>query len=123
MSYLDFLIGLSFVRVGRRVLNSYLLLFLQSSASLLPEHDYDLIIERALNTHVLGEFVGPKWDLGRVLRWTPVLSQKMNPKEFPTLGPAVSRSVGLYKVEGSAVEATMGGIFHQFVSLVLILSS
>ncbi|PSR75878.1 hypothetical protein PHLCEN_2v8792 [Hermanssonia centrifuga] len=39
----------------------------------------------------------------------------MNPKEFPTLGPAVSRSVGLYKVEGSAVEATMGGIFHQFL--------
>ncbi|KAL4241665.1 hypothetical protein ABKN59_000843 [Abortiporus biennis] len=82
--------------IGRRVLNSYLLLMLHSS----------------------GEFVAPKWDLGRVMRWTPV---NIDPRvasaatgELDHLDPKLSWSIGLYKVQGTAVEAVIGGIYHQF---------
>lgn len=104
---------------GRRVLNSYLMLFLHSAPSLQTTHEYELIAERALNTYVLGEHVAPKWELGRVLKWSPV---KADPEvdnaegDFSKLSTKVSRTVGLYKVQGSAVEAVVGGIYHQFVS-------
>jgi len=103
--------------VGRRVLNSYLMLFLHSAPSLQSSHNYELIAERTLNTYILGEHVAPKWELGRVLKWSPV---KVDPEvdsadgDFSKLSPNVTRSVGLYKVQGSAVEAVMGGIYHQF---------
>ena len=105
----SFLIGYRF-RLGRRVMNAYLLLFLQSSSAMTPEHDLDHILERTLNTYVLGEYVGPQWQLARVMSWTPAVS---SPLESST---ASSRSVGLYKVEGATVEAVVGGIFHQYVS-------
>ena len=106
---------------GRRVLNSYLMLFLHSAPSISSEHDYELIAERTLNTYVLGEHVAPKWELGRVLKWSPV---KTHPEvegvagDYSKLSPKVTRTVGLYKVQGSAVEAVVGGIYHQFVSSV-----
>ncbi|OBZ76930.1 hypothetical protein A0H81_03057 [Grifola frondosa] len=106
--------------IGRRVLQSYLLLFIHSSPALHPEHDYELISERALNTYVLGEHVASRWNLGKVLKWKP-----MNVGSFPVpLGPEVEvpegvsqlapRSIGLYKVHGTAVEAIAGGVFHQY---------
>ncbi|KAI0788652.1 ribonuclease-III-like-domain-containing protein [Abortiporus biennis] len=101
--------------IGRRVLKSYLLLMLHSSGTNL---DYDYITEKVLHTHVLGEFVAPKWDLGRVMRWTPV---NIDPRvasaatgELDHLDPKLSWSIGLYKVQGTAVEAVIGGIYHQF---------
>ncbi|THH33519.1 hypothetical protein EUX98_g660 [Antrodiella citrinella] len=92
------------------------MLFLHSAPSLESSHDYELIAERTLNTYILGEHVAPKWELGRVLKWSPV---KVDPEvdsadgDFSRLSPKVSRSVGLYKVQGSAVEAVVGGIYHQ----------
>lgn len=104
---------------GRRVLKSYLLLFIHSSSALKPDHDYEYILERALNTYVLGEFVGPQWQLGKVMKWTPATQSETvagDPMSVVQLGREASRSIGLYKVEGTAVEAVVGGVFHQFVS-------
>lgn len=95
------------------------MLFLHSAQ--LPEssHDYELIAERTLNTYVLGEHVAPKWDLGRIMKWSPV---RVDPEverasgDFSKLSPRLGQTVGLYKVQGGTVEAVVGGIFHQFVS-------
>ncbi|KAJ8488544.1 hypothetical protein ONZ51_g3485 [Trametes cubensis] len=109
--------------VGRRVLQSYLLMFIHSSPALRPEHDYELILERALNTYVLGEHVAPKWQIGKVLKWRPMnvgnMSKPLGPNvEVPSplmnLEPDNARSVGMYKVHGTTVEALVGGVFHQF---------
>jgi len=101
--------------IGRRVLESYLLLFLQSSSALQPSHDFELIASRALNTHVLGEYVAPRWGLGQVLRWVaPIPSSPLKKPDGVQKGQQILRSVGLYKVQGDAVQAVMGGIFHQF---------
>jgi hypothetical protein len=94
------------VIAGRRTLEAYLLLFLQA----LPraaEHDHSTIAARVLHTHVLGEHVAPHWKLHEVMRWVP-----------PRAGnPGLDgRAAGLYKVAGTTVEATVGGILHQFVS-------
>ena len=95
------------------------MLFLHSAPSLNSSHDYELIAQQTLHTYVLGEHVAPKWDLGRVLKWSPV---KANPEidradgDFSKLSSKTTRSVGLYKVQGNAVEAVVGGIYHQFVS-------
>jgi hypothetical protein len=94
-------------------MQAYLLLFIQSSSAVTPDHDYEHILERTLNTYVLGEFVGPQWQLAKVLRWTPAVQA---PLRDGALGREASRSVGLYKVEGTAVEALIGAVFHQFVS-------
>jgi hypothetical protein len=116
---------------GRRVLESYYLLFLHSAARNQPQHDYELLSSRALNTYLLGEHVAPRWSLGRVLRWTPTVSQdllqthkKISPTKQPadselehalSANPGIVRSVGLYKVMGDAVQAVVGGVYHQFV--------
>lgn len=103
--------------IGRRVLKSYLLLFVHSSSAVKPHHDYDHIVERALNTYVLGEFVGPRWELGKVMKWTPATRDEalaQDPMGALQLSKEASRSIGLYKVQGTAVEAVVGGVFHQF---------
>ena len=100
------------------MLKTYLLLFLHSSPSLLPGHDYEQIVEGALNTYVLGEYVAPKWSLGPVMKWTPV---KISPQvsypnvDWSKLDEKTTKGVGLYKVQGTVVESLMGGIFHQYV--------
>lgn len=102
------------------MLNSYLLMFLHSSSGLKPYHEYEVITERALNTYILGEFVGPKWEFGKVMKWSPATSSSTlakDPLRAVELGKEATRSIGLYKVEGTAVEALVGGVFHQFVSL------
>lgn len=121
--------------IGRRTLHAYLILFLHSSPAADPTHDFEYIASRALNTYALGQHVAPKWNLGRALRWQPAV----NSGQRPDLGydikgrvgkdgdeelavalrahPTLMRSVGLYKVMGEAVQAIIGGVYHQFVSL------
>ncbi|OCH86731.1 hypothetical protein OBBRIDRAFT_837931 [Obba rivulosa] len=108
--------------IGRRVLQSYLFLFLHSSDALKPEHDLDLIAERAINTYVLGEHVAPLWGIGRIVRWTPVNvnsvstgpALRRDPSSLlVSLAPNSQRSIGMYKVHGATVEAVVGGVFHQ----------
>ena len=99
---------------GRRILEAYLLLMLNSSAALHSKHDLSDIVTRTLNSYTLGERVGSVWGLGRVMRWTPTI-----PVDKLKLGDdnrEMLKSVGLYKVQGEAVSAVMGGIFYQFVS-------
>ncbi|OAX41974.1 hypothetical protein K503DRAFT_767213 [Rhizopogon vinicolor AM-OR11-026] len=116
--------------VGRRVLESYYLLFLHSAARNQPQHDYELLSSRTLNTYLLGEHIAPRWSLGRNLRWTPTVSQDLirthknisSAKQSAdtelenalTVNPGIVRSVGLYKVMGDAVQAVVGGVYHQF---------
>ena len=99
---------------GRRVLDSYLQLFLTSSSALTPEHDVENIAYHTLHTYALGEHVGSKWGLGRNLRWVPAIAPEV--REQVSDSPDL-RKVGLYKVQGDAVTAVMGGIFSQFVGL------
>ncbi|KAF8638980.1 hypothetical protein AX17_001812 [Amanita inopinata Kibby_2008] len=102
--------GLRFI--GRRVIESYLLLFLNSSSALKPTHDLDAILARTANTYTLGEHVGSSWGLGRALRWSPAV-----PASHCSSTPDAEkllRGVGLYKVQGDAVAAVMGGIYYQF---------
>ncbi|KAI0922725.1 hypothetical protein AcV5_009622 [Taiwanofungus camphoratus] len=117
--------------IGRRVLQSYLLLFLHASPALRPAHAYDLVAARALNTYVLGEHVAPRWSLGTVVKWSPArpaplaaaagrgarMSEEQEQEHagiLARLGRDTSRSVGLFKVQGTTVEAVVGGVFHQF---------
>ena len=111
------------VILGRRVLHSYTVLFLQSAAlqfsraspstvdPTLP-FDFDLLAYRATFTQILGEYVGNQWKLADVMQWRPPVSKTR------MLGNIDSaKSPGLYKVQGTTVEGIMGGIYHQFVSL------
>ncbi|KIM55729.1 hypothetical protein SCLCIDRAFT_285493 [Scleroderma citrinum Foug A] len=112
--------------VGRRVLESYYLLFIHGAVKGSPHnHDYDALVSRALNTSVLGEHVAPRWSLGAALRWTPPISRDTiqaaqghlpdaDLTDALAANPAVVRSVGLYKVMGEAVQAVVGGVYHQF---------
>jgi len=122
-----------FTLSGRRVLESYHLLFLHSVARNQHQYDYELLSSRVLNTYLLGEHVAPLWSLGHILRWTPTVSQdvlrthkklqgspakqqaNVELENALTANPGIVRSVGLYKVMGDAVQAVMGGVYHQFV--------
>ncbi|KAJ6611004.1 ribonuclease-III-like-domain-containing protein [Mycena sp. CBHHK59/15] len=100
--------------IGRRVLTSYLLLLLASSPHLKPTHDLQKIPTDVLSTYFLGEQVGSKWGLGRVMRWTPTIdSTRLNETTLADRTDLL-KTVGLYKVQGDAVSAVMGGIFQQF---------
>ena len=109
---------------GRRVLQSYLLMFVHSLPTPQNDLDYALLLERALNTYVLGEHVAPHWEIGKALKWRPMNvgnnSKPLGPDvEVPGLLQNVrasnARGIGMYKVYGSTVEAVVGGVFHQFV--------
>jgi len=106
LSHLDSVIGHNsrFAFLGRRTLEAYLLLFLQGLPAA-AEHDHARIIARALNTHTLGAHVAPRWKLQDVMRWVP-----------PRAGDLAldSRAAGVHKVAGTAVEAVVGGVLHQF---------
>jgi hypothetical protein len=91
----------------------YLHLFLASSKNIRPSDDIQLIVSRSLNRWLLGEHIGSRWGLGRVMRWTPSLpaaSLKSNRDQTRQL-----KSVGLYKVQGEAVNAIVGATFQHFV--------
>ncbi|KAF8548824.1 hypothetical protein OG21DRAFT_1448664 [Imleria badia] len=111
--------------IGRRVLESYYLLFVHEATQGRAHHDYDRLTSRALNTYFLGEHVAPRWSLGRVLLWVPTApketlrtAQIQNPDseldQALTASPGIAKSVGLYKVMGEAVQAVVGGAYHQF---------
>jgi hypothetical protein len=100
--------------VGRRVLSAYLQLFIHSSSALDPSDDVEAIISSTLNTSFLGEYVGHEWGVGRVIRWSPSASADRLAEMDMSID--VRRQVGLYKVQGEAVEANLGGIYFQFVS-------
>ncbi|KAI9568729.1 hypothetical protein HD554DRAFT_2021863 [Boletus coccyginus] len=111
--------------IGRRVLESYYLLFVHEVAQRRALHDYDRLASRALNTYFLGEHVAHRWSLGRVLLWVPTVpketlrtAQTQNPDseldEALKASPGIAKSVGLYKVMGEAVQAVVGGVYHQF---------
>ncbi|KAG8216581.1 hypothetical protein J3R82DRAFT_6765 [Butyriboletus roseoflavus] len=111
--------------IGRRVLESYYLLFIHEAARGRANDDYDRLISRSLNTYFLGEHVAPRWSLGRVLLWVPTVPKEtlrtartQNPDseldEALTASPGIAKSVGLYKVMGEAVQAIVGGVYHQF---------
>jgi len=118
--------------IGRRVMQSYLMLFLQSvspasvdgrgarlSSKALerlkirgtePKQvtdviDFEELAEKILDTHVLGTIVGEPWQLEGIMRWTDA----KNPNDSTG-----TLSVGMRKVRGATVEAIIGGIFHQF---------
>ena len=97
------------------MLEAYLQLFLHSSSALDPSDDVEAILHSTLGTNFLGEFVGPEWGVGRVIRWTPSAPAQKIAKMDSEVD--IRRQVGLYKVQGEAVEAILGGIYIQFVSL------
>ncbi|KAF5336476.1 hypothetical protein D9611_006643 [Ephemerocybe angulata] len=102
--------GLTFT--GRRVMECYLNLFLTGSKELNATHDVSDITERALHPKLLGEQLGTRWNFNKVLQWTPALSRAE--LEAATDPEAVVRRIGLFKVQGDAVAATLGGIYFQF---------
>ncbi|KAG6910744.1 hypothetical protein DXG01_008276 [Tephrocybe rancida] len=102
----------AFQFVGRRVMESYLLLMLNSSKSLRSTPDIDEVVARTLNSYTLGETVGSNWGLGRAMRWTPSVAARLLKKGADQR--ELLRAVGLYKIQGDAVSAIMGGVFFQF---------
>ncbi|KAF5349111.1 hypothetical protein D9756_009452 [Leucocoprinus leucothites] len=111
-------IPLRWVFFSRRVLESYLLLYLTSSKVLKPTHDFHFISMWTLHTYTVGHHVGSKWGLGRVMRWVPTVSKEKldGPliSDAPVGKDELLKSVGLYKVQGDAVAAVMGAIYEQF---------
>jgi hypothetical protein len=99
---------LTFAIAGRRTLEAYMLLFLQG-LPVAAEHDHSRIAARVLNTHSLGEYVDPHWRLQDVMRWVPPRAGQLG---------LDGRASGLHKIAGTMVEAVVGGVFHQFVSLI-----
>ena len=96
------------------MLSAYLQLFLHSSSALHHSDDVEAIMKSTLNTDFLGEYVGPQWGVGRVIRWTPSApAHKLADMDRKV---DIRRQVGLYKVQGEAVQAIIGGIYFQFVS-------
>ena len=71
-------------------------------------------MKSTLHTDFLGEYVGPEWGVGRVIRWSP--SAPAHRIADMDMKVDVRRQVGLYKVQGEAVQAIIGGIYFQFVS-------
>lgn len=101
--------GLTFM--GRRVLQTYLHLFLSSSPNLRPEHDLDAIVDRVMNSNLLGEHVGNKWGLGRNMLWQPTVPRMQKAGSEPI---NFVKTAGLYRVQGDCVAAILGGVFHQY---------
>ena len=98
--------------MGRRVMESYLLMFLNASSNLKSSHDLDAIVTRALDSRLLGERLGAAWSYGKVLQWTPAVTRK-DLDEIQDVERAWKR-IGFYKVQGDAIIATMGGVFQHF---------
>ncbi|KAF9525406.1 hypothetical protein CPB83DRAFT_548515 [Crepidotus variabilis] len=94
--------GLAFV--GRRVISAYFMMFLHSTQKLRPTDDIEDIAARSLNTHLLGEFVGNEWGVGREIVWAPSTSHRSKDGQLP----------GLFKIQGETVQAIMGMVFQQY---------
>ena len=81
---------------------------LPSRSRLKPTDDVEDIAARSLNTHLLGEYVGNDWGVGRELVWAPSINEQLK---------AEGHLPGLYKVQGETVQAIMGAIYHQYVRI------
>ena len=97
--------------LGRRIIESYFLMFLHSCPNVNSGADYAKTSSNALNTYTLGEHVGREWGIGKVLKWKSMVDSQMIEKG------ADNGHVGLHKVLGTTVEAIVGGVYHQFVCL------
>ncbi|PIL28896.1 hypothetical protein GSI_08942 [Ganoderma sinense ZZ0214-1] len=101
--------------VGRRVLQSYLLMFIHSSPALRPDHDFEKFISHALNTYTLGELVAPKWELGKVTKWKPMnvgsLSRPLGPDDDIPSPFADVKADNARSIEGSMQGLHAG--FHE----------
>ena len=95
--------------LGRRIIESYFLMFLHSCPNVNSGADYAKTSSNALNTYTLGEHVGREWGIGKVLKWKSMVDPQMIEKG------ADNGHVGLHKVLGTTVEAIVGGVYHQFV--------
>lgn len=100
------IIKIWYIRSGRRVIAAYFMMFLHSSRQLKSLDDVEDIAARSLNTHLLGEYVGNEWGVGRELVWAPSISENLK---------AEGHLPGLYKVQGETVQAIMGAINYQYV--------
>jgi len=97
-----------FAFTGRRILEAYFLMFLHSCSNVNSGANYANITSNALNTYTLGEQVGGKWGIGKVLKWKSMVDPQMAAKGVD------NRHIGLHKVLGTTVEAIVGGVYHQF---------
>lgn len=97
--------------LGRRIIESYFLMFLHSCPNVNSGADYAKTSSNALNTYTLGEHVGREWGIGKVLKWKSMVDPQMIER-----GTDNGR-IGLHKVLGTTVEAIVGGVYHQFVCL------
>ncbi|EAU82130.1 hypothetical protein CC1G_09589 [Coprinopsis cinerea okayama7 len=98
--------------MGRRVIESYLFMFLNASKALKPKHDLEALASHALNPGLLGETVGTKWGYGQVVQWLPAVSRK-ELENAQDIEKAWKR-IGFYKIQGDAVVATLGAVYQQY---------
>jgi len=98
-------------------METYLLLLVSSSPNLQPSHDMEDIISRTLSAYVIGQHVGSSWGLGRVTRWTPAVDPETLKRAVDVDDSSAVRKLGLYKVQGEAVAAIIGGVYQNFVRL------
>jgi len=92
-------------------MSSYFMMFLFASKKLKPSDDIEDITAQSLNTHLMGEYAGNEWGVGRELLWAPSTSSPHPSEVLP----------GLYKVQGETVQAMIGAIYHQHVRKTLYL--
>jgi len=100
---------------GRRVLKTYLTIFLfdiLSKISAESASDAEFLqnilskadgVDQIVATHQLGDTVGRQLGLEKVMRWHPSLRVD---------GASGSKETGLFKVRGTCVEAVVGAIYH-----------
>ncbi|KAJ3510106.1 hypothetical protein NLJ89_g4869 [Agrocybe chaxingu] len=100
----------AFSFLGRRVMSAYFQLFLHKSPSLKPSDDLEDLVSRALHTNLVGQHIGDTWGVGRELVWEPNAPSSRLDKN----AAAALRAAGLYKVQGEAVQAMIGAIYHQY---------
>ncbi|KAG8906755.1 hypothetical protein FRB99_006246 [Tulasnella sp. 403] len=105
--------------IGRRVLNSYLILFLHdarqkarsaaaasdSEGKVAKEVDYEAIVDFVLDSYQLGGHVGKAWRVDNIMRWIPAVPENADEK---------AKKTGVNAVRATTVEAIVGGVYHEF---------
>ncbi|WFD30846.1 hypothetical protein MSPP1_001870 [Malassezia sp. CBS 17886] len=97
--------------LGRRVLKTYLTLFLYNALAAAGADAEYLAkflaspkgVDEVLTTQHLGDHVGRALRLEKVMRWLPATNLDTTQRE---------RGTGLFKVRGTCVEAVVGAIYH-----------
>ncbi|KAG8979906.1 hypothetical protein FRC05_007349 [Tulasnella sp. 425] len=107
--------------LGRRVLNSSLVLFLHEARLMAStesgasgesrfnpqesEMSYQAVVDSVLDSYPLGGQVGRAWDVDRVTRWISALPQN---------APETAKSSGKNAARAATIEAIVGFVFHQY---------